>query len=150
MSYWNTLRIGASALSAQRLRLDIISNNLANSETTNTGNGSPYQRQDVVFQADGQPVTFPAILQRSSSLVKSSSSSRGVRVSQIVTDQTEGTKVLDPNHPDADEDGYVQYPNVNLVVEMTNMLSASRSYEANLTLISASKAMAQKALQIGR
>ena len=154
MGFWNTLRIGASALAAQRLRLDVISNNIANAETTETADGGPYQRQDVVFRAEGESSFLPFILNASSN---SSLSSRtvstklsGVTVSDIITDETPGEVVYDPTHPDADEDGNVQYPNVNLVVEMTNMISATRSYEANLSMISAAKRMAQKALEIGR
>lgn len=151
MGFWNTLRIGASALAAQRLRLDIVSNNIANAETTKTSTGGPYQRQDVVFRPEGQSVYFPEILEKSrNSSITSSLKAGGVEVSKIVTDTTKGELVYDPTHADANEEGYVEYPNVNLVVEMTNMLSATRSYEANLNMISAAKKMAQKALEIGK
>lgn len=152
MSFWSTLRIGASALAAQRLRLDTISNNIANAETTRTEAGGPYKRQDVVFMPEGGQNTFlPALVaaNRRNSAV-SDLNMRGVKVSQIVEDQTPGQKVYDPSHPDADKDGYVEYPNVNLVVEMTNMLSATRSYEANLSVIDMAKSTALKALEIGK
>lgn len=151
MSFWNCLRIGASALSAQRLRLDLISNNIANAQTTRTETGEPYQRQDVVFAAQQQNRFLPAFLAaRLKGKPGLDANTGGVQVQQIVTNDQPGPQVYDPSHPDADEDGYVTYPNVNLVVEMTNMLSATRSYEANLTVIEAAKRMALKALDIGR
>ncbi len=155
MSFWNSLRIASSALSAQRLRLDIISNNIANAETTRTVEGGPYQRQDVVFSPQGGNPLTPAFLNvlrsfRNGAASQNGAGVAGVRVNQIVTDNTPGPRVYDPSHPDADADGYVNYPNVNLVVEMTNMLSATRSYEAGLAVVDASKRMAQKALEIGR
>lgn len=148
MSFWNSLRISASGLLAQRLRLDVISNNVANTQTTRTAKGGPYQRQDVVFMPqDPQPAlpTFIAARRGDTDAVKG-----GVRVSQIITDEEPGTQVYDPTHPDANEEGYVTYPNVNPVVEMTNMLSATRSYEANLAVVEAVKRMALRALDIGR
>lgn len=147
MSFWQALKIGASGLTAQRMRLDVISNNIANAQTTRTESGGPYQRQDVVFSAE-QNSFRPALV---SALNKDADQfTGGVRVSEIVTDTSEGSRVYDPTHPDADEEGYVLYPNVDPVVEMTNMLSATRSYEANLTVIDAVKRMALKALDIAR
>lgn len=155
MSFWNSLRIASSALSAQRLRLDIISNNIANAETTRTAEGGPYQRQDVVFSPQGANPLTPTFLNvlrnfRGGNAALPVQGVAGVRVNAIVTDNTPGPRVYDPTHPDADTDGYVSYPNVNLVVEMTNMLSATRSYEAGLAVVDASKRMAQKALEIGQ
>ena len=156
MGFWSTLRIGASGLAAQRLRLDIIANNIANAESTDSNAGGAYQRQDVVFKQEGQPVFLPFLAQASRALGKRTIGldhafkPGGVQVSKIVTDESEGPSIYDPSHPDADDDGFVDYPNVNLVFEMTNMLSATRSYEANLTMISAAKRMATKALEIGR
>ena len=151
MSIWNIIRIGASALSAQRLRLDLISNNVANAETTHTAAGGPYQRQDVVFTPQDTNSFLPYFLtaQRTQELDRSSGLG-GVRTAAIVTDNTPGSRVYDPTHPDADSEGYVAYPNVNMVVEMTNMLSATRSYEANLNVIEAAKRMALRALEIGK
>lgn len=148
MSFWQSLRIGASGLTAQRLRLDLISNNIANAQTTRTQAGGPYQRQDVIFMPEEAPANLslsPA--ERRASL---NNLQGGVKVEQIFTSEEEGARVYDPSHPDADEEGFVTYPNVDIVVEMTNMLSATRSYEANLASVEATKRMALKALEIGR
>jgi flagellar basal-body rod protein FlgC len=150
MSFWNTLRISSSALYAQRLRLDVISNNVANAETTRTTAGGPYQRQDVVFTTQNNLPFIHNLLMANRNLDNDPAYLQGVKVSEIITDETEGPKVYDPTHPDADEEGYVTYPNVNLVVEMTNMLSATRSYEANLSVVDAARTMAQRALEIGK
>jgi len=148
MSFWNSLRIGASGLTAQRLRLDLISNNIANAQTTRTEKGGPYQRQDVIFMPEGSNPNLPGpVAARRNTLGELQG---GVKVSEIITDETGGPRVYDPTHPDADANGYVDYPNVDVVVEMTNMLSATRSYEANLTTIEAVKRMALKALEIGK
>lgn len=148
MSFWNSLRIGLSGLTAQRLRLDLISNNIANAQTTRTEQGGPYQRKDVVFMPEEQNGFLPKLLAAHRS--QNGSLQGGVRVAEITTDTETGSRVYDPNHPDADADGYVTYPNVDVVVEMTNMLSATRSYEANLASVEASKRMALKALEIGK
>jgi flagellar basal-body rod protein FlgC len=152
MSFWSNMKVSASALSAQRLRLDIISNNIANAQTTSTDAGGPYKRQDVVFTAQNSEIgNLPDfIANRLASSIPVGQSANGVSVAKIVSDETEGAKVYDPTHPDADANGYVTYPNVDLVTEMTNMLSATRSYEANLAVVDASKTMALKALNIGR
>jgi len=151
MSFWNSLRISSSALEAQRIRLDTIANNIANAETTRTDEGGPYKRQEVVFRPEGESPTFASILASTRSRPPHLNEQvGGVEVAEIVEDEDPGQLVYDPTHPDADEDGYVLYPNVNLVVEMTNMLSATRSYEANLAVVDAAKQMAIKALQIGR
>ena len=151
MSFWTSIRTAASALTAQHLRLDIISNNIANVETTRTAEGGPYKRQDVIFEPENTS-SFSSHLNRASSRHDHSirSLQGGVRVTEITTDTEAGQRVYDPNHPDSDEEGYVTYPNVNLVVEMTNMVSATRSYEANLAVVDAAKNMASKALDIGR
>lgn len=148
MSFWEALRIGASGLTAQRMRLDVISNNIANAQTTRTAAGGPYQRQDIVFSAAEDNSFRPAFVKEMNKVDQGTYS--GVRVSEIVTDTSEGSRVYDPTHPDADEEGYVLYPNVDPVVEMTNMLSATRSYEANLAVVEAVKRMALKALDIAR
>lgn len=151
MSFWNILRIGASALTAQRLRLDVIANNVANMETTRTEDGGPYKRADVVFRSEDSPSFLPSFVagrRHVSTLMDSNIG--GVRVEQIVEDDSPGPRIYDPTHPDADEEGFVTYPNVNIVVEMTNMMSATRSYEASLAVIEAAKRMALKALEIGR
>lgn len=135
--------ISASGLNAQKRRLEVISSNLANAESTRTREGGPYRRKDVIFEttpvaaALEEPTNFAEIYQ-------------GVKIGKIVMDQTPLRKVFEPQHPDADIDGYVLYPNVNGVSEMVNMLSALRSYDANVTALDASNSMALKALEIGR
>ena len=154
MSFWNSLRISASGLSAQRLRLDMISNNIANAPDHPHRSRRPVSASGCCFRCPEyhhQPAQLhfrPAGEYALS--VDRRGQSGGVAVSQIVTDQDPGTRVYDPTHPDADANGYVTYPNVNLVVEMTNMLSATRSYEASLQVVDASKRMALKALDIGK
>jgi flagellar basal-body rod protein FlgC len=140
---FSVFRITASALTAQRMRMDIISNNVANSETTRTEEGGPYQRQQVVFEAGMvQEGVAPTNTNRYENA--------GVKVAEILADDSPGHRAYDPSHPDADEDGYVEYPNVNIATEMTDMLSATRSYEANITVFNALKTMVSKALDIGR
>lgn len=148
MSFWNSLRIGLSGLTAQRLRLDLISNNIANAQTTRTETGGAYQRQDVVFMPEEQNDFLPKLV--AARRAQEGNVQGGVRVAEIFTDAETGPRVYDPTNPDADADGFVTYPNVDVVVEMTNMLSATRSYEANLASVEASKRMALKALEIGR
>ncbi len=148
MSFWNSLRIGLSGLTAQRLRLDLISNNIANAQTTRTEAGGAYQRQDVIFMPEQQNDFLPKLVAARRN--QEGSLQGGVRVVEIVTDAEAGPRVYDPTSPDADAEGFVTYPNVDVVVEMTNMLSATRSYEANLASVEASKRMALKALEIGR
>jgi len=138
MGIFQGLDISASGLMAQRLRLDVTSANLANIHTTRTAEGGPYKRKDVVFEEKTR--SFADVLE----------SMGGVQVSEIVTDDGEPKKVYEPGHPDADKGGYVYYPNVNQVEEMVNMLSATRSYEANITAIESYKSMFQRALDIGR
>ena len=143
---FSTFRITASALTSQRLRMDVTANNVANAETTRTEEGGPYQRQQVVFEAKENGSNFIP----TSFSVNNSKPGQGVRVSAILTDDSPGNRVYDPDHPDADEEGFVTYPNVNVVTEMTDMLSATRSYEANVTVFNALKNMALRALDIGR
>lgn len=152
MSFWDSLRIGASALNAQRLRLDLISNNIANAETTRTEAGGPYQRQEVIFTTRAPRAFLPALLKarRNGESLNTVLPLDGVNVARLTTDTTPGPRVYDPTHPDADAEGFVTYPNVNLVTEMTNMLSATRSYEAAMSVIEAAKRMALRALDIGR
>lgn len=142
---FSAFRIATSALSGQRLRMDIIANNVANAETTRTEEDGPYQRQAVVFQAAEGERTLPVNLPN-----QVREPVRGLRVTEIIKDDSPGNRVYDPSHPDADEEGFVSYPNVNIVTEMTDMLSATRSYEANVTVFNALKNMALRALDIGR
>ena len=147
MSVLNSLRTAGSALTAQRLRMDVTSSNIANAEATRTPEGGPYKREQVVFSPIRQD--FQSYLQPLS-LRQDPTANGGVAVAAIQQDDTPPKMLYEPAHPDADQDGYVAYPNVDLVTEMTDLLSASRAYEANVTVINVAKNMAQKALDLGR
>ncbi len=142
------LKTAGSALTAQRLRMDVIASNLANSEATSTPEGGPYKRERVVFGTSLRDSLNK--LSDSAGSVANGAVAGGVEVKGIVQDQDDPRMVFDPTHPDANEDGFVAYPNVDMVTEMTDMLSSSRSYEANITIVNVAKSMAQKALDIGR
>lgn len=145
MSVYSGMDISVSGMSAQRLRMDIISQNAANVNTTRDANGNPYRRKTVVFE-EKDITSFSDVLGRATGTI-----GNGVKVSQIVEDKdTPERLVYDPSHPDANVDGYVSYPNVNTITEMTNLIDASRSYEANVTAFNATKAMALKALELGK
>ncbi|NLK96948.1 flagellar basal body rod protein FlgC [Defluviitalea saccharophila] len=146
MSFFNSMNINASGLTAQRLRMDIISQNIANINTTRTENGQPYRRKTVLFEERNTSPSFGSILKNSMEQLNGS----GVRVSRIAEDNSDFKLVYEPEHPDADENGYVRMPNVNIIEEMVNMISANRSYEANVTAMNTNKNMALKALEIGR
>ena len=135
--------ISGSGMTAQRLRMDTIANNLANAETTRTQEGTPYRRQTVILQAN-QNQNFASVLKD-----KQKPIGAGVKVTQIAEDSSPFKQVYNPSHPDADENGYVSYPNVDAVTEMVNMISASRSYEANAQSVNVAKDMFLKALNIG-
>ncbi len=137
--------VSASGLEAQRKRLHIISSNLANIESTRTLEGGPYRRQDVVFTAAPVEGSFENALS-----AKLRGVYLGVNVTEIIKDPRPFKAVYEPQHPDADAQGYVLYPNVHAMEEMVNMISALRSYEANVTALNATKSMALKALEIGR
>jgi flagellar basal-body rod protein FlgC len=143
MDFFSSMDISASALSAERTRMNLISSNLANVNSTRTAEGGPYKRKDAVFTAAPAPGSFGAALGHAND-------ARRVEVSQIHEDQNPPRMQYEPNHPDADPAGYVAYPNVNVVEEMADMISATRSYEANVTAAQASKAMAIKTLDLGR
>ena len=147
MGTFNAFNISSSALTAQRLRMDIISQNIANVNTTRTADGSPYRRKTVVFEERGG-TPFSQYL--SSASKDKYLAGGGVRVSEIVEDQSPFKEVYDPGNPDADENGIVRMPNVDIVTEMVNMISATRAYEANVTAMNSTKSMAIKALDIGR
>ncbi|MFQ5736018.1 MAG: flagellar basal body rod protein FlgC [Thermodesulfobacteriota bacterium] len=134
--------ISASGMEAQRVRMNVIASNLANVETTRTSAGGAYRRKDIVFSADSGN-DFASVL-------KTSLEGAGVKVAGIVEDPRPLKHVYEPNHPDADENGYVAYPNVNAAEEMVNMISASRSYEANVAAFKATRNMIIKALDIGQ
>ena len=144
MDIFQTLQISSSALKAQQIRLNTISSNIANIETTRTPEGGPYKKKTVIFQT--MPVsTFDNHL--SHNMQKAV---KGVEVSKIVTINSPAKKIYDPSHPDAGADGYVSMPNVNLLKEMADMMTATRAYEANVTTVKSAKRMALKALEIGK
>lgn len=146
MALFTAFDISASGMSAQRFRSDIIAQNVANADTTRTEDGQVYRRKAVTF-AEKMSTPFDHVLAKARNRYTTGT---GVKVSSVYQDrETDLKRVYDPSHPDADEDGYVNYPNVNIVTEMTNMIDASRSYEANVTAFNTSKAMAIKGLEIG-
>ena len=133
-------------MSAQRARLNSISSNIANINTTQTPEGGPYRRKDVIFESVPDSKDFSDIVSKQAG----SADFDQVQVSDIIYDRKAPLMKFEPNHPDANADGYVAYPNVNLMEEMTNMVQATRSYEANVQAIQATKDMALSALEIGR
>lgn len=143
MGIFTSLNISASALQAQRTRLDTISSNMANAETTRTPQGGPYQRKMVVFET--QQMSFADHLSS-----RSNKAINGVRVSSIAVDNRDPKLVYDPQHPDADDRGYVAMPDIDILKETTDMMMATRAYEANITTIKSAKRMALKALEIGK
>lgn len=145
MDFFSSMRVSASGLNAQTQRMNTISSNLANAETTRTEAGGPYKRKDPVFSAVTDRESFGEILQN-----EFDENVQGVQVAEIQEDTRAPRLVYNPTHPDANIDGYVALPNVNTVEEMANMIQAQRAYESNVTAIGAAKAMAQKALEIGR
>jgi len=142
MAFLSSLNISGSALTAQKFRMDVIASNIANASTTRTEEGGPYLRKMVVFQE--QENAFGDFLSAAAG------QAGGVEVSAVIEDQEALKMVYDPSHPDADANGYVQMPDINIVQEMTDMMSATRSYEANVTVFNAIKLMATEALEIGR
>jgi len=142
MSTFDSMRISASGLSAERLRMDTIASNIANAKTTRGADGKPYIRKVAVFQSNIQK-----------ELNKTDNKGErlmGVKAVDISEDQSDLRKVYEPSHPDADEQGYVTMPNVNVLNEMADVIAASRSYEANVDTLNAMKSMYSKALEIGR
>jgi len=133
------MNISSSGLNVERARMDLISQNIANANTTRTEDGGPYKRQSLLIR-EGKG-SFQNVLNDKLS---------GVEIEKVTEDNSDFKRVFKPNHPDADDDGYVLMPNVDVVTEMVNMISASRGYEANITAFNASKNMALKALSIGR
>ncbi|WMJ24253.1 flagellar basal body rod protein FlgC [Paludicola sp. MB14-C6] len=145
MAFLSSLSISGSGLTASRLRMDIISENISNQETTRAANGEPYRRKMVVYEPI-QDNSFRSMMNKNIY----QSGKKGVRVAKILEDETPFTPVYRPDHPDADENGYVMMPNVDPVKETLDMMAATRAYEANLTAFNAVKTMASKALELGR
>jgi flagellar basal-body rod protein FlgC len=145
MDFFDAINTSSAALSAQRLRMNLISGNLANLNTTRTREGGPYRRKEAVFAAQPLDGSFEKILAERRNKYLST-----VKVAEVVEDLNPPVMKYDPHHPDADSNGYVAMPNINLMEEMVNMISATRGYEANVTALKAAKDMALKALEIGR
>ena len=145
MDFFDAIHTSSSGLSAQRLRMNLISGNLANVNTTRTREGGPYRRKEAIFAARPLEESFKKILSgrlnRQLSIVK---------VDRVIEDSNSPVMKYDPQHPDADEKGYVAMPNINVMEEMVNMISATRGYEANVTALKAAKDMASRALEIGK
>jgi len=159
---FSAIDISATGLTAQRTKMNAISSNIANKDATRTESGGPYRRQQVIFQP-GAPAEFLTILKQEhlrlartvephfdneEEIIKRESMFQGVEVAEIAEDTRPPRLVYEPGHPDADENGFVAYPNVDIVTEMVNMIAASRAYEANVTAMTASKGMMMNALEI--
>jgi flagellar basal-body rod protein FlgC len=144
MDFFDAIHASSSGLSAQRLRMNLISGNLANINTTRTAEGGPYKRKEAVFAARPLEESFKKILADRQKQHLSM-----VKVDRVVEDSNPPVMKYDPQHPDADEKGYVALPNINVMEEMVNMISATRSYEANVTALKAAREMAARALDIG-
>ncbi len=143
MDIFNTFKVSSSALKANTIRLNTISSNLANIETSSTPEGGPYKKKSVYFES--QDLSFQKELEGNMR-----NAVQGVKVTKILEDDSPARKVYNPSHPDAREDGYVEMPNINVLKEMVDMMSATRAYQANVTTIKSAKRMALKALEIGR
>jgi flagellar basal-body rod protein FlgC len=145
MDFLTGMRISSSGMSANRLRMNTISSNIANVNTTQTPEGGPYRRKDVVFEAMPDTENFAEIITD-----PNRANQQRVQVTDVLVDQKAPNMRYEPNHPDANDDGYVAYPNINLMEEMANMIQATRAYEANVSAMRATKDMAMSALEIGR
>lgn len=145
-NFFTGMRVSASGMAAQRMRLNTISSNIANINTTQTPEGGPYRRKDVVFESMPDAKSFGDILMATDPR----SQVDRVQVSDVISDRKAPILKYEPDHPDANPDGYVAYPNINLMEEMTNMIQSSRAYEANVSALQATKDMALSALEIGR
>jgi flagellar basal-body rod protein FlgC len=143
MDLFGVMNIGSSALKAQSIRLNVISSNLANMDTTRTPEGGPYKKKSVVFTTEKPDFAYE--LEHISQ-----QGAQGVKVKRIITSPGDGKKIYDPAHPDADAKGFVEKPNISLVEEITDMMRAKGSYEANVNSIKAAQRMALKALEIGK
>jgi len=144
MTMFSGIDISASGLTAERLRMDVISNNIANVNTTRTEDGEPFRRKMVIFQSRNAYGQRPYL-----DRINPQEPGRGVRVNAIMEDMTPFKMEYDPNHPDADSEGYIRRPNINIVHEMVDMITATRAYEANVTCINSAKDMTNAALNIG-
>ena len=143
MKVFDTMQISASGLTAERLRMDTIASNIANVNTTRTEQGGPYRRKIAVFQEN-------LATERDRESGKIGSVSRGIKAVGVVEDKSPLQSVFDPTHPDADANGYVSMPNVNILNEMVDLIASTRAYEANVTAVNATKGMMARALEIGK
>ena len=145
MSLFNSLSVSASGMTAQRQRAEVLVENIANADTTRTANGGPYRRQDVVFEAQSVGQPFSSLFQ-----AQLDNQPKGVAISQMVVDQSEPDRRYLPGHPDADKDGYVLFPKMNPAEDMVDLMGASRSYQANVSAISAVKEMINRSMDLFR
>ncbi len=145
MDFLTNLKISASALKANRKRMNTISSNIANAQTTRTTEGGPYRKKEVIFGSEPSRESFSEILDNELEQI-----SNRVYATEVISSDKPPILKYEPNHPDANDKGWVAYPNINVMEEMANMISASRSYEANISVINTTKNMAMKALEIGK
>ncbi|MBT6208244.1 MAG: flagellar basal body rod protein FlgC [Francisellaceae bacterium] len=145
MDLLSSLRISSSGLSANRKRMGAISSNIANAQTTRTAEGGSYRRKEVVYGAEPVRESFSEVLEGELDAM-----AKSVHATEVISTNRPPVLKYEPNHPDANEQGYVAYPNINVMEEMANMISTSRSYEANVNAMNTTKGMALKALEIGR
>jgi flagellar basal-body rod protein FlgC len=145
MDLLTSLKISSSGLSAQRKRMESISSNIANAQTTRTAEGGPYRKKEVVFGSEPARDSFADILEG-----EIDEKAQAVHVTEVVNSDKPPVLKYEPNHPDANQDGYVAYPDINVMQEMANMIEAQRAYEANISAVNTTKSMAMKTLDIGR
>jgi flagellar basal-body rod protein FlgC len=145
MDLLTSLKISSSGLEANRKRMNAISSNIANAQTTRTAEGGPYRRKEVAFGSEPARDSFSEILEG-----EIDAQAQSVHATEVISTDRPPILKYEPNHPDADENGYVAYPNINIVEEMANMMQATRSYEANVNALNVTKQMAAKALELGR
>lgn len=145
MDFLTSMKISSAGLSVQRQRMEAISSNLANAETTRTAEGGPYRRQDVVVSSIPMDDEFAAVLK-----TELGEKLTQALVTRVIRDQNEPRVVFNPSHPDANEAGYVAMPNIDTITEMVNMITTARSFEANVTAIEAAKSLAMRAIELGR
>ncbi len=152
MSFYESMRVSATGLTAQSLRMDVISENIANVDTLRTEDGGPYKQKSVIFAQENAREPFDSVYRNElfNNGIGYDSNGQGVKVTEIAVDNSEGVLVYDPTNPYANDEGYVERSNVNVVEQMVNMISASRSYESNVTAMNTTKTMITKTLEIGR
>lgn len=149
MGLFDALNVSASGLSAERIKMDVVANNLANAQTTRGPDGQPFRRQEVVIQSES--ASFASVLDSEvGAFARTSGGPKGVRVVEVADDPTPNRRIYDPGHPDADEDGYIEMPNVNPVTEMVDLIASSRSYEANVNAMQTAKQMFTKTVDLLR